>query len=495
MRPAARTARRRHILPPGGMAKERWLMKLNRIVMGIVFVMALAVIAPAGVSALGGEGLDKATLDRMRDSFIIDPDNRALVNAVSNNDLKDLSYNRDIYNRYNDIFSDNVKANGITNQKSSGRCWMFAGLNMMRPAVIEKYKLENFEFSENYLFFWDKLEKANMFLGAVVETAGRDIDDRELQALLVSPIPDGGWWNYVVDLIDKYGVVPKEFSQETKHTSSTGRMNDVLDRMARSDAAELRKMAAAGAKAENLSARKMEMLKDFYRVLVLHMGWPVEEFTWRVKDKDGQILEKKYTPKSFYDEAVGIDLKEYVAVVDYPAFAYDTYYEVNYCRGMYDRPDMGFVNMDAGELKKLALRAVQDNEPVWFSADIGKENDGENGILAVDMYDYDNLLGIDYELTKAEMIRYREGSPNHAMVFVGVDLKDGKPVKWRVENSWGTDRGNKGYWSMYDEWFSSYVFNVIVHKKHIPEKVVKLLDKEPVRLPAWDPLRSAFDGR
>ncbi|MCU0638550.1 MAG: aminopeptidase, partial [Candidatus Krumholzibacteria bacterium] len=255
------------------------------------------------------------------------------------------------------------------------------------------------------------------------------------------------------------------------------------------------KMAAGGADSEALDARRLDMMKEFYRVLVLHMGWPVEEFTWRVKDRDGAIHEKSYTPKSFYEEAVGIDLRDYVAVVDYPAFPYNAYYEVSYCRGMYDRPDMGFINLETAELKKYAMRAIQENEPVWFSADIGKENDGDNGILAPGMYDYENLLGTGHDLTKADFIRYREGSPNHAMVFVGVDVKDGRPVKWRVENSWGTDRGNKGYWTMYDEWFSDYVFNVIVHKKHIPEKIVKLLDTEPVRIPAWDPMRSAFDRR
>ncbi|MCU0638549.1 MAG: aminopeptidase, partial [Candidatus Krumholzibacteria bacterium] len=222
-------------------------MKTCRIAIVVACIAAISALSPAKAPAGDRQGLGKTALGEIKGSFPADPANRALMNAVSNNDLKDLSYNREIYNRYNDIFSDNVTAKGITNQKSSGRCWMFAAFNMMRPVVIEKFKLESFEFSENYLFFWDKLEKANTFLGAVIETAGRDIDDRELQALLVSPVPDGGWWNYAVDLIDKYGVVPKEFSQETKHTSSTGRMNAVLDRMARADAAELRKMAAGGA--------------------------------------------------------------------------------------------------------------------------------------------------------------------------------------------------------------------------------------------------------
>ncbi|MCK4537246.1 MAG: C1 family peptidase [Candidatus Krumholzibacteria bacterium] len=461
----------------------------------IVSLAIVAVLLLVSVTVMAGDrGIDKKTLKEIKKSFELTPGNRALMNAVSNNDIRDLTFNREIYNEHNEIYTDKVEAKGITNQKSSGRCWMFAGLNMMRPAVIKNFKLDEFEFSENYLFFYDKLEKANLFLEAIIETADRDIDDRELQALLKGPVPDGGWWNYYADLIDKYGAVPQCVSQETKHTSGTRRMNGTLDRMARVDAVELRKMAAGGTSAEEMNGRKVEMLKDFYRILVLHMGEPVERFTWRVKDKDDEVIEKEYTPLSFYKDAVGIDLQEYVSLFDYPAYEYNKYYEVNYCRNLYDRPDMGFINLGAEELKKYAIRAIQDGEPVWFSADIGKENDGDHGILKPGMYDYDGLFGIDREISKSDLIKFRGGSPNHAMVFVAVDLKDGKPVKWKVENSWGTSRGAAGFWAMYDEWFSKYVFSVIVHRKHLPAKIVRLLDTEPQRIPAWDPMRSAFDG-
>ncbi|MBU8922331.1 MAG: C1 family peptidase [Bacteroidales bacterium] len=455
-------------------------------------IIAMLVVVSSAVSAVD-RGLDKGTLKEIKKSFELTPENRALMNAISNNDINDLTFNREIYNEHNEIYTDKVEAKGITNQKSSGRCWMFAGLNMMRPAVMKNLNLDEFEFSENYLFFYDKLEKANLFLEAVIETADRDIDDRELQALFRGPVPDGGWWNYYVDLIDKYGVVPQCVSQETKHTSATRRMNGMLDHMARVDAVELRKMVSGGSSPGEISGRKVEMLKDFYRVLVLHMGEPVEKFTWRVKDKDDDVIEKVYTPQSFYKEAVGVDLQEYVALFDYPAYEYNKYYEVNYCRNLYDRPDMGFINLGAEELKKYAVRAIQDGEPVWFSADIGKANDGEHGILKPGMFDYDGLFSIDGDISKADLIQFRGTSPNHAMVFVAVDLKDGKPVKWKVENSWGTSRGSAGFWAMYDEWFSKYVFSVIVHKKHLPAKIVRLLDTEPQRIPAWDPMRSAFD--
>ncbi len=468
-------------------------MKAFRVIVPVVIVIAAAALFVSPVYAGGGKGLDKDDISKLRSSFSINPETQAWINAVSNNDLKDLALDRQMFNSQDDVFSDNVDAKGITNQKSSGRCWMFAGFNMMRPSVIEKYKLDSFEFSENYLFFWDKLEKANTFLESIIETADRDIDDRTLQALLNNPVPDGGWWSYHVDLIEKYGVVPQCVSRETAHTGNTGRMNGVLNGVARSCAAELRKMVAAGAVPAELESRKMEMMKDFYRILVLHMGEPPEEFVWKVKNKDDEVIEKRFTPRSFYKEAVGIDLKDYVTIIDYPAFEYGKLYEIDFCRGMHDRPNMRFVNLDIEQLKKYTIRGIQEGEPVWFAADIGKENDVDEGVLAVGRYDYGSLLDLDYDLTKAELVRYREGAPNHAMVFIGVDLEDNKPVKWRVENSWGTERGDGGYWTMYDDWFGKYVFNVIIDKKHLPKSVKDILDTEPEVIPAWDPMRSAFD--
>ncbi|MBN2183990.1 MAG: C1 family peptidase [Candidatus Krumholzibacteriota bacterium] len=468
-------------------------MKNYRGIAMTVMVIGATALLLSPVSAGEGKGLGKDDIKELRSSFTIDPQSRAWMNAVSNNDLKSLALNREMYNSQDEIFSDKVDAKGITNQKSSGRCWMFAGFNMMRPSVMEKFNLESFEFSENYLFFWDKLEKANMFLESIIETADRDIDDRTLQALLRDPIPDGGWWSYHVDLIEKYGVVPQCVSRETSHTSSTGRMNGVLNYMARSCAVELRKISAGGAARDELGTAKMEMLKDFYRVLVLHMGEPVEEFVWKVKNKDDEVIEKKFTPKSFFKEAVGIDLRDYITIIDYPAYGYGKYFEIDFCRGIYDMPNMRFINLDIDQLKKYSIRGIQEGTPVWFAADIGKENNVDDGVLAVDVYDYNSLLGIDYGLTKAELVQYREGAPNHAMVFVGVDLDDNKPVKWRVENSWGTDRGNGGYWTMYDEWFGKYVFNVIIDKKHLPKSVLGILETEPEMIPAWDPMRSAFE--
>ena len=468
------------------------LTRRTRIAALLVLVTVFSTFA-FGVNAAKKGELDRGLIEELKRSFNPDGKDRAMMNAISNNDLKALALDRELINGHDDIYTFKVDAEGITSQKSTGRCWLFAGLNVMRPAVMKKYNISEFEFSENHLFFWDKLEKANMFLETIIETADRDIDDRELQAILKDPVPDGGWWNYVVALIDKYGAVPKSVSTETKHSSATRGLNRILGGMMRHDAAKLREMAAGGAAVEELRVVKGKMLKDVYRILALHFGVPPEKFVWRVENKDDEIIEEEFTPNSFYKDAVGVDLREYVTVMDHPAYDYGKFYRLNFCRNFSDEEDMGFLNLGAAEMKKLAERAVLEDEPVWFAADIGKENNGDEGILKVGIYDYDGLFGLDRELTKKQMVTYRHATPNHAMVFVGIDRKDDKPVKWLVENSWGTKPGNKGYWAMYDDWFDRYVFTVIVHKRHVPKKTLKLLDTEPERIPAWDPMRSAFD--
>jgi bleomycin hydrolase len=460
----------------------------------VISAIAVAFLAAVSNGAVAGDGtsLTKSVIEELEASFALDEGNRALVNAVTNSDIRELAYNRELYIVHDDLFSNKIETKGITDQESSGRCWIFAGFNIMRPTVMERFNIDGFEFSENHLFFWDKLEKANMFLEAVIETREADIDDRELQTLLKDPVPDGGWWSYVVELIEKYGAVPKGVMPETKNSSNTRYMNSLLNSMARSYAVELRDMAANGSGEEALRDRKMEMMKGFYRVLALHLGVPPQEFTWRYEDKDKKIHEAQYTPESFYRKAVDVDLRDYVTLFDHAAHPYDKYYRIKYCRNMPDRSDMAFVNIEAGRLKEFTLKSVMAGEPVWFAADVGKENDFKNGIMAVGMYDYAALMGVGADLTKADRILYGESTPNHAMAFIGVDMKDDKPVKWLVENSWGTDRGNKGLWSMYNCWFDEYVYTVIIHKRHLPKEVLALLDTKPEILAAWDPMRSAF---
>jgi len=464
-------------------------MKAQRaILVPFVFLFALMLASP-GAFAQKGAALTPEVLKELQASFKLDAGTRALMNAITNNDVKSLALNRELYVAHDDIFNYKVDVKGITDQASSGRCWLFAGLNIMRPAVMKKYNLSGFEFSQNHLFFWDKLEKANLFLEAVIETRDRDLDDRELQVLTKDPIPDGGWWSFVVTLIEKYGAVPKDIMPETNNTKNTGMMNTLLSRLMRHDAVELRAMAAKGAKVPALEKRRVEMLKDVYRLLVLNLGLPPQEFVWRYEDKDNKVHEARYTPQSFYKDVVGVNLADYVAIFDHAAKPYNKYYRLKYDRDMADAPDMDFVNMRIQDVKGFVLKALFAGEPVWFAADSGAENDKKDGIFALGIFDYNSLLGVNMDLTKAERILYFESSPNHAMVFVGADTLGGKATKWRVENSWGADVGDKGYWTMYDGWFDQYVYGVIVNRSFVPGEVLSLLSTKPEVLPAWDPMR------
>ncbi len=467
-------------------------MKAYRVVFASIVLLAVLMLFSPGVFAETPGGLTPGVLKELQASCKLDASTRALMNAITANDVKSLALNRELKIRHDDIFNYKVDVKGITDQASSGRCWIFAGLNILRPAVMKKYNLSDFEFSQNHLFFWDKLEKANLFLEAVIETRDRDLDDRELQVLIKDPIPDGGWWSFVVALIEKYGAVPKELMPETNSSKSTGAMNALLARLMRHDAVELRAMAAKGAKTSVLQTRKVEMLKDVYRLLVLNLGMPPQEFVWRYEDKDNKVHEAKHTPQSFYKEVAGVNLADYVAIFDHAALPYNKHYRFKYDRNMADLSDMDFINMRVQDVKGFVLKALLAGEPVWFAADVGAENDRKDGILALGVYDYRSLLGVNMDLTKAERILYFESSPNHAMVFVGADTLGGKSVKWRVENSWGTDVGAKGYWTMYDDWFDQYVYGLIINKSFLPGNVLSLLSTKPEVLPAWDPMHEMF---
>ena len=457
-----------------------------------LFLMILLLVA-AGTIRGGNGGLSSDNIAQFQDAFSMDRHTRAMYNAITNNDIKSLALNRDILQEHNEVFSHKIKARGITNQKSSGRCWLFAGLNVMRPAVIEKYKLTGFEFSQNYLAFWDKMEKANCFLEHIIEFRDRDQLDREMVILLRSPFPDGGWWKYVVDLIEKYGVVPAEVMPETRSSGNTAMMNRLIGKKLRSDAVRLRSLHEKGQPEAALRTAKEQMLTEVYRMLVMNLGEPPAEFPYRFEDRDSVVSETKmYTPREFYSEFVGVDLTEYVSLFNDPTKELDRHYTIRLSRNIYDGRDIHFVNVDNSILKEVASQSVIDDDPVWFACDVGKDQSREHGIMAMNIYDYDAIYKTDMGMTKAERVGYREESPNHAMVFVGVDIKEGHPVKWLVENSWGDQKGSKGYWTLYDDWFDNHVFNVIVKKKYVPAVIMAVYEQPPVVLPPWDPMFGMF---
>ncbi len=414
---------------------------------------------------------------------------KLLINAATQNKLRELALNHELSRKHDPHYTDTLKTGGVTNQKGSGRCWLFAGLNILRPPVVEKYKLKDFEFSENYCFFWDKLEKANLFLEGVIETRDRDVNDRLVVHLLKTPFPDGGQWHMVVALAEKYGLVPKSVMPETDHSSGTGDMNRLINRKLRSDAAALRALHGKGKPVSALREEKTKMLSEIYRLLCYHFGTPPEKFMWRYKDKDDVLSDwTEYTPKSFYKQFVALDLSDYICLYNCPAHPYGRLYEVQFCRDFYDQSNMTFINLEIDVLKDAALKQLRSGEPVWFGCDVGKEFQRSTGILRPGIYDYESLLDMNFDMTKKERILYRESIPTHAMVFQGVDIRFGKPVKWYVENSWGTDRGDKGYLNMYDSWFDEYLYSVVVKKSFLPADVLDVLKQRPVVLPPWDPM-------
>ena len=455
---------------------------------GTVLATQFVLMLCASSLFAGPGGLNTGTIDKMRHSFEMDAHTRAMYNSITNNDISGLALNRDILRSHNEIFSHKIEAKGVTNQNRSGRCWLFAGLNVLRPAVIKKHNLKSFEFSQNYLAFWDKLEKANCFLEHIIEFRDRDILDREMEFILRMPIPDGGYWENVVNLVEKYGVVPKEIMPETNSSGNTSLMNALISRKLRADAAKLREMNEGKKPLRKLRGEKAKMLEGVYKMLAMNLGEPPSEFQWRFEDANSVVSESAmYTPQSFYTEFVGVDLREYVDIFNDPSKPYGKHYRIALTRNLYDGVDAHFANIEMQTLKDIAVKTVLADEPIWFSCDVGKDQSKEHGIMATEMFDYDSIYGTDMAMTKAQRSLFRESVPNHAMVFIGVDMQDKKPVKWLVENSWGKDKGDEGLWSLYDSWFDTNVYSIIVKKKYVPESVLKIFEQSAIRRPVWDP--------
>lgn len=454
-------------------------------------------------SAQDQGALSPDLLSNLRQSYKMTADDRVRHNAVTNNAINKLALNRQIISGEDGQFSHKIKTKGITNQKSSGRCWMFAGFNVMRPKVIHEQGLESFEFSTAYLQFWDKMEKSNLYLEDVIELRNADRLDREWLLVNEWMVGDGGWWNYVVGLIGKYGVVPASVMPETHSSENTGTMNLVLARLLRAQASELLKASGKGASVDELRKIKEKGLADVYRFLVINLGEPPKEFEWRhrvkidTENKDEKkvlppVAEKltewkTFTPQTFYKEFVGIDLADFVCLYNDPSQKMRVHYRFDRARNMAGAKDMNFVNIEVEEMKATAVKSVLANEPMWFAVNMGFDQSTEHGVMQVDLYDYETLFGLQLDLTKAERGRFGAGASNHAMVLMGVDLKDGQPRKWLVENSWGDSKGKKGKWTLYDEWFTEHVYTIIVNKKHVSAETLAVFEQNPDVLPAWYP--------
>ncbi len=415
---------------------------------------------------------------------------KVLTNAVANNNIQDLVVNRENVGKIDPFFKYRVKTKGITDQQSSGRCWLFTGLNVLRPKVIGKYNLSEFEFSQTYCFFWDQLEKSNLFLEAIIATSDKQLNSRKVEWLFKHPIGDGGQWTGVVNIVEKYGVVPVTVMPETNSSSNTRMMSKLIRRKLREYGLELREIYNKENNIEALHNRKVEMLSVIYRMLVITLGPPPEKFEWRYKDANGTISEvKEFTPLSFYKEAVGVNLQDYVMIMNDPSRPYYKLYEIEYDRHMHNGLNWKYINLPNREIKEFAKLSIMDNEAMYYSCDVGKQLARKKGYLDINYYDYKSLFGIEFNMDKKQRIQTFESASTHGMALVAVDVDEKeRPTKWLLENSWGASSGYKGHLIMTNEWFNEYMFRIVINRKYISEKVLIILNQKPIMLPPWDPM-------
>lgn len=450
-------------------------------------------ISTSVAPAVDAAALSCAQLAAFQDSFDTHPSYRIVQNAVTQTSVDDIALRRDLITAMDHSFSTTLDTWGVTHQKKSGRCWMFAGLNVCRPGAMAKMQLNAFEFSQNYLLFWDKLEKANYFLEAILDTADRAEDERTVHWLLGNLLSDGGQWNMFVNLVQKYGVVPKNAMPETESSSNTARMNAILKEKLREGARTLRYAVAHGATRDDARQSKNAILTIIYRILAMHLGTPPQTFDWQWRDKERVFhRDGRLTPQEFAASYITLPLTEYVCLVHDPrdTSPYGRTFTVEYLGNVWEGGLTRYLNVEINVLKEIATRLLLDGEPVWFGCDVGKMLRRDVGLWDAQVFDYANVYDTAFTLTKAERLRYRQTQMTHAMLFTGVDVVDGTPRRWRVENSWGEEAGQKGFYLMNDSWFDEYLFEIAAPVRYLPEPLRAALAQDPIVLPAWDPMGS-----
>lgn len=424
--------------------------------------------------------------------FDEDAHNRVNQRAVMKNGILASSENQSAKIANTPVFSVDLKTGAVTNQKKSGRCWMFAALNTLRHDMQERLNLKEFELSQNHTFFWDKFEKANYFYENILKTVDKPLTCRKVAFLLQTPQQDGGQWDMVVSVIQKYGVVPKSVMPETHASSNSQELNNYLNKKLRKDAIRLRQLVAEGADDEQIQTEKNQMLEAVYHLLVIALGTPPAQFDFSWRDADGTYhFEEALTPVAFYDTFVGKKLDDYVSIINAPTEdkPFNHVYTVDMLGNVVDGKEVRHLNLPIETFKELAVSQLQSGESVWFGCDVGQSSTRDTGIMALDAFSPDETLGTDFAMTKAERLDYGESMMTHAMVLTGVDLVHDAPVKWQVENSWGDKVGNKGFFVMSDDWMSEYTYQVVIHKKFLADDLLKVLEEDDVIvLKPWDPM-------
>ena len=387
-------------------------------------------------------------------------------------------------------FSIDIETLKVPNQKKSGRCWIFAGLNILREEVAKKYNLEDFELSQNYVAFYDKLEKCNYFLDSVIKLCDRDIDDRLLTFILMRGIEDGGQWDMFVNIVKKYGVVPRQVYPETYQSENTKEIDNVLNRYLRKKTFEIRYLYKNG-KIDEIEKLRVKTIDEVYKLLCSCFGIPPKSFSFEYVDKKKKYnIKKDITPLEFLDSYVGIDLGNYVSIINSPTVdkPFNKTYTIKYLGNVLEGKKILHLNLKEERFKELILKQLKDKRLVWFGCDCSKYGNREEGLWDDKSYNETDLLQIDLKMSKGEMLDMRESAMNHAMVFTGVNLDSDNPTKWKIENSWGEEVANKGYYIATDSWFNSYVYQAVIDKNYLDKEEKELLDNDPIELNPWDPM-------
>jgi bleomycin hydrolase len=421
--------------------------------------------------------------------FAAQPAYRLMQNAVTQTPVGDIALDRRIVTGIDHSVSNLLDDWKVTNQKKSGRCWMFAGLNLLRVGAARRLGVKDFEFSQNYTLWWDKFERANFFLEAMIETSGRDVDDRTVAHLLSDPIGDGGQWNMFAALVRKHGLVPKVAMPETDSSSNTSAMNDILRKVLREGARDLRGLAREGEDAQR--ERKEQVLGVVHRVLSIHLGTPPSRFLWQWKDDEKAFHRDGWmSPAEFAQKYVEVPVDDYVCLVHdpRPGSPVGRTFTVDYLGNIVDAPPVVYLNVEVDRLKRLAMDTITGGEPVWFGCDVAKQMRGDLGYWDARLYDYDAVYDTAFTLDKSDRLLHHETLMTHAMLFTGVDVVGDAPRRWRVENSWGDEKADKGFYTMNDSWFAEHVFEIAVRRDRLPQELQAALEQEPIVLPAWDPM-------
>ena len=439
-----------------------------------------------------GKEVSSSQIESYRKAFEEDPAAKVAQNAVSNTELTSLALSRDLIQNMDFSFSTKLDDWSVTNQRKSGRCWLFATLNLFRVGAMKKMSLKEFEFSQSHLHFWDKFERANHFLEAIIDTSDRPVDDRTVHFLLSDPIGDGGQWNMAMNLIRKHGLVPMSAYPESHSSSSTRWMNTVLKDVLRSSASELRGILDDGGSEDEARLRKESRMADIWKILCIHLGTPPEKFDWQWRDKDKKFHRKgEMTPLEFAKEYVDIDWESYVCIVNDPRNEYYRTYTVDFLQNVAGGPPVVYLNVPSDQMKTVTQRLLEDGTPVWMGCDVGKQMERKRGLWDANLYEFQGLYGMEFGMEKADRLRFGQTMMTHAMLFTGVDVVDGNPRRWRVENSWGSDgSGEKGFFTMNDNWFDEHMFEIAAPRDFLTDEMIVGLEREPMTLPAWDPMGS-----